>query len=66
MHRFFIFVRGPAAVKIGEAGHDDGPMSGEFCNERQSPTHAFNKVSERRDEEVGSLIEAGDPVLPDP
>jgi len=66
MHHFLFFVRGPAAVKIGEAGYDDRPLIGELRNQRQSPTHSFNEVSERREEEVGSFFEARDPVLPDP
>jgi len=66
MHRFFVFVRRPAALKIGEARHDDGLLIGKFRNERQSPTHSFNVLSERREEEVGSFFKPRDSVLPDP
>ena len=66
MHRFFVFVRRPAAVKIGEAGHDDGLLIGKFCNERQSPTHSFDVLSECGKEEVGSFFKTRDSVLPDP
>ena len=44
----------------------DGPLTGEFRNERQLPTHSFNELPERREKEVGSFFKTRDSVSPDP